>query len=212
MCAYYNGPCEYRGRIVTYQVAFRGRDGIVIASDRKEMRERGPGDEGTGPTTHLIKKLSIDESGRFAWAYAGGETAPVASKFIAKQLESGMDLTEKSIDLMLEKSGNESWIAARERNYSTLIFVDGGTKTIKRAKLFPNNNTVVDTIENGRCVNGQTYNLASFWSEVGYSNRLSLDRLIPLAAYMLFIANKMSPELIEGADIAVYRYSTKKFP
>ena len=207
----YNHPQEYKGRRVTYQVAFRGKDGIVLASDRKELREKGPGDEGTGPTTHLIKKLSIDPSGRFAWAYAGGETSPVAAKFIGLQLKSMTDFTDKSIDQMLEASGTESWIAARGPNQSTILFIDGATKKIRRVKLYPDNKTVIDIIEDGRCVNGQTYNLASFWSQAGYSKRLGLNRLVPLSAYMLFIANKMSPECIEGADIAVFRYAVRKF-
>ena len=36
-------------RGVTYQVGFRAKDVMVIASDQREFLEIGPGDEGSGP-------------------------------------------------------------------------------------------------------------------------------------------------------------------
>lgn len=203
---------ECRGRLVTYQVAFRGSDGMVIASDRKEYRGAGDGDEGSGPTTNLMKKLRIDSTGRFAWAYAGGEMSPIAAQLIRRELESGANTSNEAIENMLRISGTRSWVEAPGPNRdSTILFVDGATKQIWRAKLLRDGMTTVDALESDHCVAGQTYNLASFWPQAGYSKDLPVDRLVPLAAYMLFIAHQMDPLLVEGADIAIFRDAVGRF-
>jgi 20S proteasome alpha/beta subunit len=46
---------------------------------------------------------------------------------------------------------------------------------------------------------------------MAYSESLSVDRLISLAAYMLYTANKVDSLMIAGADMAVYRDTEKKF-
>lgn len=198
------------GRIVTYQVAFRGKDGIVIASDRRELQEPGLGDYGSGSRTNLVKKIHIDPSGRFAWAYAGGEVSPVAAGNVKHALESGEINSNPDIDAMLKDCGDRSWQVARGPSAnSTILFLDGSTKRMRRAKLSPM--TIVEEMEGGMCMAGQTYNKASFFPEHIYAEDMSVSQLSALAAYAVRMAHEMDSLCVDGLDIAVYSDSTARF-
>lgn len=55
----FNHCQAYRGRIVTYQMAFRGKDGIVIASDQRDLLTPQSSDEGTGAKLILCGKSNL---------------------------------------------------------------------------------------------------------------------------------------------------------
>jgi len=71
--------------------------------------------------------------------------------------------------------------------------------------------TTVELMEGGYCIAGLNFSLASLLVEMGYSETLGVDRLIPLAACMLLVAGRIDPLCIAGEDIAVYRDSVGKF-
>ena len=195
---------------MTYQVAMVGSDGIVIASDRRELQEPGFGDYGSGSRTNLVKKLHIDRSGRFAWAYAGGEVSPVAAGNVKRELETREISADPDIDAMLKDCGDRSWQVARGPSAnSTILFIDGSTKRMRRAKVSPM--TIVEEMEGGVCMAGQTYNKASFFPEHLYAEEMGVAQLSALAAYAVRMAHEMDSLCVDGLDIAVYRDSTGKF-
>lgn len=65
--------------------------------------------------------------------------------------------------------------------------------------------------EGDQCIAGQTYNLAGLLAQVGYSDALTVDRLISLAAYMLLVAQSLDPLCVSGSDIAVCRDAVGRF-
>ena len=71
--------------IVTYQIGMRGRDGVVLASDRRELLLVGPGDFGSGPATNFINKIRFDNVSLVAWAFAGGEISPIAAGYLEQE-------------------------------------------------------------------------------------------------------------------------------
>jgi hypothetical protein len=195
---------------LTYQVGFRATDGLVIASDQRELLEIGPGDEGTGSKTNMVRKIQIDHKGRFAWCYAGGEIGPYAVANVGHALNTGDSTTDSEIKLMLEDCGNRSWDHARGPNSgSTLLLLDGQAKTIWRAKL--SRMTIVEQLEGGVYFAGQYYSNSSFFPRHFYATDMTVSELSMMAAYAVKMAHVMDPLCVAGLDIAAYLDVTGKF-
>ena len=195
---------------MTYQVGFRAKDGMVIASDQREFLEIGPGDEGSGPKINMLRKIQIDHTGRFAWCYAGGETGPFAAAEVEHALKTNTPATDDEIRNLLQECGNKSWAQARgPNNATTLLFLDGTTKTVWRAKLSPM--TVVEKLEGGTFFAGQSYSSASIFPRRYYADDMTVNELAGLAAYTVAMAGTLDPLLISGLDIAVYDDATGTF-
>ncbi len=55
------------------------------------------------------------------------------------------------------------------------------------------------------------YSIAGLLVKIGYSETLTVDRLVALAACVLKLAEDIDPLCIAGADIAVFRDATGRF-
>jgi hypothetical protein len=199
----YNDPSGYRGRVVTYQVAFRGCDGMVLASDRCEFLEGG--------SKRDIRKVQIDPSGKFAWAYAGRQfSSLVASSlregFATEALASSADI-EKSIRELSTKVLPD--IAFDEKPRSTILWMDGPEKQAYRAELLPKNLSIFN--EGPMWTAGNVSLIASLIPERFFDESMGVDQLAILAAYTIWMAHKIDPMLVDGLDIAVYRDSDPQF-
>jgi hypothetical protein len=198
----YNGICGlYEGRTVTYQVAMRGSDGVVIASDRQELHEGGSTDE--------IRKIQIDRSGQFAWAFAGKQFSSLVASSIRRDFEAGTLHSSDDIGKAIRTIATELLPdkAFDETPRSTILWVDGPAKTVCRAELLPKDLTIFTPIENDRCIAGLITSMASLLPEHFYSSDMSVDRLAVLAAYTIWLAHKVDPLCVKGLDIAIYRAS-----
>jgi hypothetical protein len=194
---------------VTYQVGFRARDGMVIASDQRELLEPGAGDEGSGSKTNMVRKIQIDPTGRFAWCYAGGEISPYAASNVRHELALRATISDAEIKQLLEDCGNRSWQFARGPSTATLLLFDGEMKKVWRAKISPM--TLVEHLEGGFYFAGIAYSNASFFPRHYYSQDMSLSELSTLAAYTVKMAHVMDPLCVAGLDIASYSDSIGKF-
>jgi hypothetical protein len=96
----YNHCQAYRGRILTYQMAFRGKDGIVIASDQRDLLTPQSSDEGTGAKLNLVRKIQLDSTGQHAWAFAGSRIAKKAADSLSRELRTNQSWT------MIESGNN----------------------------------------------------------------------------------------------------------
>jgi hypothetical protein len=68
---------------MTYQLVLCGKDGVVLASDRRELRESGGIEQyGHGFSANMLCKIRIDKTGQYAWMFSGGELGPFAAKYI----------------------------------------------------------------------------------------------------------------------------------
>jgi 20S proteasome alpha/beta subunit len=196
-------------RRVTYQLILCGHDGVVLASDRREMRSPGPGDEGDGPAANMVQKIRIDPTGQFAWAFSGGETSIVAAGLLERECEAS-DLTSENVERKLKNCGDRSWSAARGPNTgSEVILVDGRTQQIFRARLSPM--TTIDRVLEGRCIAGQSFSKASLFPQRYYSPKMSVDQLAVLAGYTVITAHKMDTVAVDGLDLVIYRNSVGRF-
>lgn len=73
------------------------------------------------------------------------------------------------------------------------------------------NCTEVEEIGDGICFAGQSSNQASFLPRRYYSQKLSVDKCVRLAAYAVKKSGEIDSLLIGGCDIAVYPNSHQKF-
>jgi hypothetical protein len=201
-----------RGRVMTYQVAFRGKDGMVIASDRREFTEPPSKEYGTGSRNNDVRKIYIDQSGRFAWAFAGGEFSPIVASLLKRELDSkAVDFWDnEEVEQAIRECTGRVWNEGTQP-VSTIVFLDGWKKKIRRFRLLPNDCTTFIDFANGSCLAGQAHSKASIFPEKFYSPGMSVDQLCALAAYTVYMAHKSDPLLIAGFDMAVFRESTKKF-
>jgi hypothetical protein len=93
---------QQRKRVVTYQLALTGSDGIVLASDQCERLVSSSEQSGIN---NLVRKIWIGQTNRFAWAYSGGETAPLFSaRFLQGLKDLGGGFAEDEVLKVLEAS------------------------------------------------------------------------------------------------------------
>lgn len=196
-------------RKVTYQLVFSGRDGMVIASDQCERLISSNGQFGV---KNMVRKIRIDQTCRFAWAYSGGEVAPLFSTRFSQaldELEAGF--SEDDVIKALEASSRA--VVKEYHPFSKgpwgccVTLACGPTKKIFRHKL----SLTVEEMLGGFCAAGQEFNLASFLPQRLYSPNLSIDQLGRLAAYAIDAAHDLDSAMIDGLDLAVYRDSIGKF-
>jgi hypothetical protein len=188
----------------------RGRDGVVLASDRRELLSAGPGDCGFGPATNFINKIRFDNVSLVAWAFAGGEISPIAAGYLEQELQ-GVTPTLAELKAMMTRCGDAAWQAAARgpNSNSTLLLVHGPAKKFIRAKLSPR--TIVEELEDGMCQCGQTYNVASFFPQHFYSPDMTVQELLRLAAYAVKTAGTIDPLCVAGVDVLVYGDADRSF-
>src|SRR5215467_13700446 len=112
----------------------RGRDGIVMASDRREWLspQQLAGDEGSGSATNMLTKIRLDSSGQFAWAFAGGKNSHFAASCLEREFEKG--IPDDALERTLRDCCDRGWKQDLPGpSSSTVILVDGANKNIWRA-------------------------------------------------------------------------------
>lgn len=200
---------EQQRKRMTYQLALTGCDGIVLASDRCE---RTVSANQQFAARNMVRKITIDQTARFAWGCAGSEAALIFSRNVADAIRAlGSDFSEEDALGALEEAAK---LTARE--YGPLskgpwpcstLFVCGPTK-----RIFSHPLTRAEERRNGRCIAGMEFNLASFLPcRLEDLPKLSVRELAYLAAYSVRAAHDLDTAFVDGLDIAVYRDSTHKF-
>jgi hypothetical protein len=198
-----------RNRRVTYQLALKGSDGMVLASDQCEWIVSA---SDQCVTKNLVRKLRIDETGRYAWVYSGSEAGPVfSSHFLAALKNLGASFSEADALGAFKASAraaNETYqpFAKGKWPYDATL-ICGRSKRIMRVKV----SLAVDEMLGGCCVSGQEFNLSAFLPSRFYSPRMSVDELTCLASYSIRAAHDCTNSVVDGLDIAVYRDTSGTF-
>jgi hypothetical protein len=97
-------------RPVTYQITMCGRDGIVMASDRREVLRA---QDASVPTINETSKIRISPDGNYAWAYSGGRVSPIFARRILRAVGSGN--SEPLIPEILSRSAVEGEASSKFR-------------------------------------------------------------------------------------------------
>lgn len=197
---------DFKERRMTYQITMRGRDGMVMASDQRELLLPKPA-EGEGSVPNMVRKIRFDSTRRFAWAFAGGKASLLAAGYLERKFETS--IADADLERTLRDCGDLGWENGGPSD-STVVLADAKNKTIFRATL-AHEGTVVLQMEDGRCFTGQSYSKASFLPVRFYSQEMSVDNLAILASYTVLMAAEGDPVMIGGLDVAIYRDSTGKF-
>lgn len=188
---------------MTYQIAMRGRDGVVLASDQSE---RLVNRDETVATQNLVKKIRVDTSKQFAWCYAGISLAPVFSNHFASAIDSQTtSLSDQDATRILEGSVSpayQEWQpTAAGGGYVCILLVSGRSRKIFRNKC----SFATEEMEGGWCVAGNEFNVASFLPRRLYCPEMSVQELACLAAYSIHAAHDFDSAFVNGLDIAIYR-------
>jgi len=155
----------------------------------------------------MVNKLSLDSTGRFAWAFAGAKPSLLAAGYLQREFENG--IAEGDLERTLRNCADRGWRDAGLGGKSTLVLVDGKSKRIFRATLAVA--SMVCLIEDGRCFTGFNYSKASFFPQRYYSPDMSVDEVSLLAAYAVLMAGDLDPLCVAGLDMAIYRDSVGRF-
>ncbi len=197
-----------RKREVTYQLALKGMDGIVLASDQCERLSSVNKSE----VKNLVRKIWIDQTARFAWAYSGGEAGPIFSaRFLQRLKDLGSDFSEAATLSAFEASAKATVTEyapfAKGPWPCCITLACGPSKKIMRHKL----SLFAEEMLGGWCVSGQEFNLAAFIPQRFYSKKMLVGELAGLAAYSIRAAHDLDSGVVDGLDIAIYRDSTQRF-
>ena len=198
-------------RKMTYQLILSGVDGMVIASDQKELLSPRSSEEGEGYKPNMVTKIRISPSGEFAWAFAGKTLSAITSGYFERALEGSPTDSPTEIDRILRDCCDRAWKenATGPDNESTIVLADGPNRRILRARLSPM--TIVEPISGGRCFAGQSFNAASFIARRFYSPQMSVAELALIASYAVREAHEADSVCVDGLDLVVYKDSTGRF-
>jgi hypothetical protein len=190
-------------RIVTYQLTLRGRDGMVLGSDQCE---HSVSEDGHTHISNRVKKVFV--SGRFAWAYSGGELGPIFSDRLSRLLANPENLSDEAARRILYELGEPTVVEYMSNSRgaagkSIVIFACGDTRKVFRVTI--SSPSIIEEVGDGACITGNYYNLAAFFPERFYSSKQSVDGLACLAAYSIDSAHVFEPKYVDGLDVAVYR-------
>ncbi|MGD0581268.1 MAG: hypothetical protein ABSC08_20420 [Bryobacteraceae bacterium] len=200
---------------MTYQLALYGCDGIVLASDQRELTTAGdPTIHGHGINQNNISKIRVHSSHKLAWMFDGGSLGRIASASLGNLLENEEDLSHGAIKRALKQAANDSFVKFPHlvRNDAYITLATGIDSTIFRAKIMPSAFfEITEPNHTSPIIAGQTYNLAGFIPVRYYSSKMSVDQLCSMAAYTISAAHDIDTLAIDGLDIAIYKISTGKF-
>lgn len=204
---------QERSRRMTYQLVLCGCDGLVIASDKRELRESGaPGDFGHGFSTNMLSKIRLRNTPPIAWMFAGGEVSRYAAGYLEQTFQDWHDYSIEGIKKAMIECGNSAWKnSARGPNpNSNVLLVEGSTRTILRAAISPQ--TFVEEIKKEEPVfGGQSHSVASLLPMRFYSKDLNISQLAVLAGCSVRMASDVDHFIIDGLDIAAYSDASGKF-
>jgi hypothetical protein len=202
---------------MTYQLTMCGCDGIVMASDRRELRR----DNAEQYVASSVTKICT--AGTFAWAYSGGELGPVFSRHLHQKLKQRLEeLAKLGSAVVPDEDALEDlkscgapacneWrhSASGPGGESTIVIASGKTGRIHEAtislEIQPSEKT------QGWHVSGQKANLAVFVPTRFYSRTMCADELATLAAYSIRAAHDIDSRCIGGLDIAIFRNNENDF-
>jgi hypothetical protein len=193
-------------RPVTYQLILRGCDGIVIASDKRELQSGIP---------IRVRKIRIDKTGGFAWCFSGPIMVATFSRHAVRAFEKVGPLSDREAADLLASCAEPALADSRANEMpggsgdAMIVLACGASKRIFRAILRPI--TEVEPIDGDYIVAGQKANLASFFPVHFFSPEMTVDKLASLAAYSIRMASSCDPLYVDGLDIAVYRDSVGRF-
>jgi hypothetical protein len=169
----------------------RGRDGILIASDRREISTF---ETAKVATKSDVTKIRISPDGRFAWAYSGNDIAPIYSKRLLSFLDNARAASDEDAKKGLVACGlaaiqewQQSASGPTAPIHPVIVMASAATKKIFRSIALPT--TEPEEMMRGMCITGQTANWAAFFPERLYSPDMSVDELSWLAASSVRIAH-----------------------
>jgi 20S proteasome alpha/beta subunit len=186
---------------MTLQVGFVGTDGIVLASDTKYGETR----DGAGiRRTKNRTKILMDTDRRIVVSSARNMNV---SEKVARTLIDEINAEEWSspewrIKTIAEKAMQSMPIYARDVN---CLVVSPSRRVFELFTRRQDNGADEAECEAAmdKAVAGDTFHPALFWMERYYQPRQRLRVLVPLAAHVINVANKISPDKIEGLEIVV---------
>lgn len=190
---------------MTFQVALRGSDGVVLASDTKMV-------SGSGARTGWTStKIFCHADRGLAYACSGEKIALTAGQFLSQRLES-KEVKLQDMGSLLMQVGQQAW---REQwgyepvpreligTVSSLLVAwnQQGESKLWRLDIYhtPDCYQIDDKV-----VAGDTDNPAVFVLEHYYPDKLRpVVELILLAAHTVLMAAQHNPEMISGLEMVV---------
>jgi hypothetical protein len=187
---------------MTLQVAFKGSDGVVLASDTKwsETREVRH--------TYNRTKLTINyERHIVASAARNMDTATTtALGIVTKITDDQWAAPELHIQRIAEEAMQDLPIDQSYglRDLNCLVV----SPTLRLFQVEVTTDLSVGNVptcweQDDRAIAGDTKNASLFWAEPYFKRRQPMRTLIPLAAHLIVAGNKLSPDRIEGLEIVV---------
>jgi 20S proteasome alpha/beta subunit len=192
---------------MTLQVGLVARNGFVLASDRKAVRNfRTLPEAGSSPrltTSAKIIKILASENERLVCAFSGTDYSATVAQRMVNSCPAQFDnesqirkfLTETSRGIERGSLGNELVIAAvpNAQGMGTLWGVTLGQEPLIQA-------------HRSKVIGGEETNPAVYLIESYYQESLSVDELIRLAAHFICEGHRLSPCSVDGLDIFVWEH------
>jgi 20S proteasome alpha/beta subunit len=195
----------------------RGGDGILIASDRREISNY---QTAKVSNKNDVVKIRLSPDAKFAWAYSGNMIAPIYSRQIVRAFQNpdAEGLSDVDAKQILNDCGPSAIREYTDQQKSgslgpydapTIVMACGESKKIFRSVAMPT--TEAEEIKKGLCTTGQTGNWAAFLPERFYSSRMSIDELLWIAVVSVRMAHDFDNLAVDRLDVALYRDSDHKF-
>ena len=158
----------------------------------------------------MVRKLSIDQTSRYAWACSGSEAALIFSRNVKDAIGALGDNFSEELALSALEKASQSLVTEYQPLSQgpwpcKVLFVCGPSK-----RIFSHPLTRADE-RKGKCISGMEFNLAAFLPKrLDLSDR-PVKELAYLAAYSIRAAHDLDSAFVDGLDIAVYQDTAGKF-
>jgi hypothetical protein len=202
---------------MTLQVGLVGQDGIVIASDKKAVRDSRilPSVEGQRASVRSSgwkNKICLSENGQLICAYSGNDiSAYIANKLVENSRESLSN--DEQVRKYLSSASTKIAEGLREDQLNLLANqqVIAAVPNILPLKLwrvyfYPNVRDPHVDYDEGKIYGGDEANSAIYIIERYYKPRImSVNNLVLLSAHFVLEGEKLSASSVGGLDILIAR-------
>ncbi len=191
---------------MTFQLGLVGKDGVVLASDRRALAFWA--DTG-GMASSSVSKIVTNERARFAYCFWGDMLAARAATLVGQELEKGSPANESvlksCIDQVLderEKIEQEADLACLRGGGILLVVVRDDKPELWRLDVLKHTDSVRRAAQvDGKIVAGDAINQANFFVERYFRRSAPISELLALATHTILMAGELNPTCVSGVDL-----------
>jgi 20S proteasome alpha/beta subunit len=189
---------------MTLQVGLVAKNGFVLASDRKAVRNfrKLPPVEGRTRlnTSSKITKILVSTNGKLVCAFSGSDASAAVARRLIDSCPEKFD-TDAQVEEYLRKASQKNG-GERPDNELVIAAIPGAQGVGRLWRILFSPSPVVQLIHD-KIYGGEETNPAVYLTERYYQESLSVNELASLAVHFILEGHRLSSSTVGGLDVFV---------